>query len=609
VSPGDTGAGLKPTSAGNSQNDGSSEQAGSGSEAVALPAARHKNTLTIRLAAAVVFVAILVYWFRPSLPAPRVSGFVRLTHDAVLKHMVGTDGARIYLWEILPGSFAQLAQVSAAGGDVVSVQTPSTDFIPITVSPDGSKVLAKEKPGSVRDVPLWALPTLGGTPRRLAGAVGHSGAWSPDGQKLVYGNGNNLFLANADGTAHHKLAGLMGEAYDLAWSPDGRKIRFSLATSGIRPVAIWQVSADGTKLHQLLPGWNPTAAKCCGRWTPDGNYFLFESNGQIWARREVGSILHKVSHAPVQLTNGPLAYLGVRPSRDGKKLFAIVGVPRGELNRYDRKARAFEPYLGGISAQDVAFSRDAKWVAYVSFPEGTLWRARADGSEKIQLTFPPIYAVMPRWSPDGKEIVFSDLGGTRPTVANQYKPFRICLVAADGGKVRELAPNNSHSQIDGTWSPDGRSVAFSLDVGTPDAEIRIFDVKTHQVSAPPESQGFFSPRWSPAGRYIAAMKGDAESLWLYGFKTRKWSLLAKVSAAYPCWSRNGSYVYFIHWTKDPSIMRVAIGDRKVERVVRMNDFKTTGYWGIWLGLAPDDSPLVLKDTGTEEVVSMDFIAP
>ena len=609
ISPGDTGAALKPTSAGNSQNDGNNGEAGSGSQPVALLARPHKSALVIPLAAAVVLVGILVYWFRPSLPAPKVSGFVQLSHDSVTKDLIGTDGARLYLWENIPGSDAELAQVSVAGGDVVSLSTPWTHMCPITVSPDGSKILANEKPGSVYDRPLFALPTLGGLPRRLAGAVGHSGAWSPDGKKLVYGNGNDVLLAKADGTDPHKIASLPGQVYDFAWSPDGREIRFSAAGSGTRSVAIWQVSADGTKLHQFLPGWYPNATKRWGSWTPDGNYFIFEAGGQIWARRETGSILHKVSHAPVQLTNGLHAYKGVRPSREGKKLFAVVGQRHGELNRYDRRARAFVPYLSGISALDVAFSRDGKWVAYVSYPERILWRARVDGSEKIQLTFPPIYAVLPRWSPDNKEIVFSDGRGPLPTLAGLTQPLRMYLVSANGGKPRELAPHDYHSQFDTTWSPDGSSIAFSQDALTADSDIRILDVKTQQVSTLPGSRGFFSPRWSPDGRYIAAMKKNADSLWVYDFNSGKWSLLASGGVAFPCWSRNGSYLYFVHYTPDHAIMLVGVHDRKVERVVDLEGFNMAGHFGLWLGLAPDDSPLVLKDTGKEEAVAMDFIAP
>jgi len=72
------------------------------------------------------------------------------------------------------------------------------------------------------------------------------------------------------------------------------------------------------------------------------------------------------------------------------------------LTRYDLKSGRFESYLGGISAEYVSFSKDGQWVAYVAYPEGTLWRSKMDGSERLQLTYAP-QALMPRWSPDGKD--------------------------------------------------------------------------------------------------------------------------------------------------------------------------------------------------------------
>jgi hypothetical protein len=77
-------------------------------------------------------------------------------------------------------------------------------------------------------------------------------------------------------------------------------------------------------------------------------------------------------------------------SPDGKKLYADGYLPRSELVRYDSHARGFVPFLSGISADYLAFSRDGKWVTYVSVPENTLWRSRVDGSERLQLTFPPV---------------------------------------------------------------------------------------------------------------------------------------------------------------------------------------------------------------------------
>jgi len=81
---------------------------------------------------------------------------------------------------------------------------------------------------------------------------------------------------------------------------------------------------------------------------------------------------------------------------------------RGELVRYNSKDSQFEPFLSGMSGEHVVLSKDGQLVAYVAYPEGTLWRSRPDGSERVQLTYSPLYAVHPRWSPNGKQIVFSD---------------------------------------------------------------------------------------------------------------------------------------------------------------------------------------------------------
>ena len=82
------------------------------------------------------------------------------------------------------------------------------------------------------------------------------------------------------------------------------------------------------------------------------------------------------------------------PSLDGKRLFAIGSQPRGELARFNQKTQQFEPYLSGISAEGVDFSRDGQWVTYVTYPEGSLWRSKADGSERLQLTFPPMQVLL-----------------------------------------------------------------------------------------------------------------------------------------------------------------------------------------------------------------------
>ena len=579
----------------------------SDSQVVATLARRHKKALFAAVGAAVIVVAGLAYVFRPALPPPTLSGYAQLTNDAAPKSLLGTDGSRLYLDESGVGA----AQMSVNGGNVapVSVSAQGVEFGILGVSPDGSKLLAAEIRGlSGAAVPLWAVPTLGGSPVRLADIQGDAGTWSPDGQKLVYANDTSLFLANADGTGSRELVHLPGQlaggpglSTSPAWSPSGQEIALTLTDPKTQINHLWKVSADGGNLHEMFPGWHEQANECCGSWMPDGKYFVFESQGQLWAAREAGSFLHKVSRKPVELTAGAVSYGDPVPGKDGKTIFAVAGFTRGELERYDPKAKTFEPFLGGISAQDLSFSRDGQWVAYVSYPDGTLWRSKLDGTLKLQLSSPPVYAMLPRWSPDGKQIVFYG--------QVQGKPARIYQVPAVGGAPQQLMPNQSGQQADPSWSPDGESLAFAEVANTGPGAIQILDIKTHQITKLPDSQGLFSPRWSPDGRYLAAMPMDSSALELFDFKTQKWSVLAKELVGYPCWSRDGRYLYVLRLSGNRGVERLAIPGGKIEQVASLRALRLTGVYNFWLGLMPDDSPLVLKDAGTQEIVSMGWTAP
>jgi Tol biopolymer transport system component len=389
------------------------------------------------------------------------------------------------------------------------------------------------------------------------------------------------------------------------WSPDQKTLRFTAQDPRSQAESLWEVSADGSNLHPLLPGWNNPSAECCGNWTPDGRYFVFQSarNGRtdIWAIREKGGFLRKPDKAPVQLTTGPLDFGGPLPSRDGQRLFVVGSQPRGELSRYDSKSQQFLPYLSGISAEGVDVSRDGRFLTYVAFPEATLWRSKTDGTEAVQLTFPPLHAFLPRWSPDGKRVAFA---GTLPN-----HNFEIYLIGAEGGSPESVI-SEEHSVTDVGWSADGNSLVFGgVDPEGAAKGIREFDLGTHQISKVPDSEGKFSPRWSPDGRYIVAMPLDnPNALWLFDRTTGKWEELCRQFIGYPSWSRDSKYVYFDSAQGEPGYYRVRISDHRVEKIASLKNLRLTGTFA-WTGLGPDDSPLVLRGVGTQEIYALDVEWP
>ena len=580
-----------------------------GSGAHPIPPESPRQHRLASAAAAVILVLVgglLSYlWLRPA-NVPTVANYVQLTQDGQPKALIGTDGARLYMG-IGAGSSASfslhgIAELSTAGGQLRKIDvSTATDMVPVGLSPDGSEILVIEGQGAPPKGPLSSVPILGGTPRRIGDFVAETAAMSPDGMMLAYTNLGDLFLARADGSDSRKLLSVNGDIRNVTWSPNSSHLRFdSSETAGTVGLQLLrEVSVDGTGLHLLLNGWHNPPDECCGRWTADGSSFVFQSQGQIWALAKNGGVFGSAAK-PIQLTSSPMTLSSPLPSKDGKKLFVIGRTYRGALKVFDLTTHQFIPFLGGISAEYAAFSKDGKWVAYTTYPDGILWRSRLDGSERIQLTSSPISPLLPRWSPDGKTILFFQFA------QGADKPARIYEVSPDGGSPHLLLPDDKAQQLDPNWSPDGTKVVFSGQSNDPSSAIRIFDVASRQLSIVPGSNGLYSPRWSPDGRHISAFSGDSKVLLLFDFQTQKWNELARGSLSWLNWTQDGRYVYVLDFRQRSAVLRIRISDATTEVMTDLKDFPGTGRYGTALALTPNDQPLLLQDQGSQDVYSVDW---
>jgi serine/threonine protein kinase/Tol biopolymer transport system component len=596
----------------------------SGRAPVSIVAAAPQGEATRRLpwlkwiavaAPVVVTVALLLVWLRTSPPPPRILGSKQITSDGLPKITLVGDANRLYFTENPPAHFS-IAQVSVNGGETAPVDVPFDNPLVTDVSQEGSELLVTKRVSEVLDQPFWSVPIPAGSPRPLGQVSAHDALWAPDG-KLIFAGAHDIYIAKHNGENPQKIATTEHDPSDLSISPDGARIRFSVIDSINGTSELWEVRSDGSGIHPLLPGWNNPPNECCGRWTPDGRYYLFQSTRDgatnVWIVPDRSDWWKKVSREPAQLTTGPLQFGNPLPSKDGQRLFMTAVQQRAELVRYDAKSGDFEPYLGGISAGDVDFSRDGQWVTYVSYPDDTLWSSKLDGSARLQLTYPPMRTGLGHWSPDGLQIAF--------TGALPGKPWRMYLISKDGGSPQPLATTTEEVQeADPTWSPDGNTLAFGRSAFSSNlARIELFDVKTHQISRLRGSEGFFGPRWSPDGRYIVALSYDGNKLVLCDVKNEKWRPLEiKLdSFGYLAWSHDSAYVYFDTILRnDSGYYRVRISDAKLEKLADLRKIKGfpiqfggSGTPGTWTGLGPGDVPLLSRDISTQEIYVFDLQLP
>jgi Tol biopolymer transport system component len=253
----------------------------------------------------------------------------------------------------------------------------------------------------------------------------------------------------------------------------------------------------------------------------------------------------------------------------------------------------------------LAFSRDGKYVAYVTFPDGILWRANLDGSNVVQLTQPSKkHVTMPSWSPDGSEITYLEGFGQEQNA--------IFSIPSKGGSPRSLLSEPNEFYNDPNWSPDGKRIVFAgfpADVNFPinigDVKLKIVDLETHQVSVLPDSKATFSPRWSPNGSYIAGLSLPDGELRVYDLKAQKWLTFAKsANANYPAWSKDSRSIYAECFGEEVGIYRFPITGGPAELVLDLTRTPQTGWWGYWFGLDPTDAPLVLRDAGSYEIYAL-----
>ena len=226
-----------------------------------------------------------------------------------------------------------------------------------------------------------------------------------------------VFTAAADGTDVRRISDYGGGPL---FSPDGTEIMMAGPTPDGQRITAGIVRGDGSHLR-TIPIRDPSLNLGPGAWSPDGKRMATES----WDDSN--------------------------PDRNGVYL---VGVPDGRgLTRLTRNPDHDIPLDFSPDGKRIVFLRAE---AATNPPTGSLYVVNVDGTGVHRITPPGIdVGAQARWSPDGKEIVFSG-----PPTEPQGS---IRVVQPDGTGFRKVFEDpKGGTAATPTWSPDGKKIMFAL---------------------------------------------------------------------------------------------------------------------------------------------------
>jgi Tol biopolymer transport system component len=540
---------------------------------------------------------------------PQLGNQQQLTADGLEKRGLFTDGKTLYFAEDHNGHFG-LAAMSVSGGPIRFLWSPPEDVFPLDLSPDGKKLLALTEVGQNYDAELWVVPLDREAPHRLSNIKAHAAAWSPDSKSIAYSTGTAISLIFETDAVPRELGSFTGLPIALEWSQDGQSLRFILEDLQSDRARGWgQISGDGmrtTTLHSL------PASMSEGRFwaqTAEGDAFYtpgkpsIQSNGALWLLR-YGNKWWEQALQAVPLGSVAGETHGISFSRKSSRVF-VLSEPYSQpaFISFDSDAHSLRRILPDASGWFLDYSRDGKWLTYTGDEGRGIFVSRADGNGTRQLVSGPELVGLPRWSPDRRQIAYMS---QRPD-----HPWRIYILQLDSGAVRE-ASEGSDSQGAPTWSPDGRSLVYgSVNCRyTLSCGIHRIDLATGKVRSLPDSDGLYTARWSPDGRFIAALGVDQRQLMLFDVKSAIWHKLADaIDGEDLSWSADSKYLYATVGGPDAQIVRVRVLDGKREKVVdfRSQDIRDlAGTDDLRFSLAPDDTVILHRRIHSEEIYAYEM---
>lgn len=531
----------------------------------------------------------------PFLSPEVVQSTVLVASPDPLNGDIYVGGGEIFYTAATPSGQA-IFRVAEAGGARVPIATGMALPEVIAASPDGSQLAVREDGLDRGDSPAWIVPAAGGVARRFGHVRAPFVAWRPDGGAVAFSAQHAVWLADAAGEHVRQLATLPGLAGALAWSADGRRLAVASSALTIGSSAFWEVDAVRGTVRTLrhLPGLDSIRELA---WTADQRFLVFVTIRSADGINELAVLSLPQGRSPggfsVLRTGANGIGLAGAALDAGGRILAGGPARWDEVLRYDRARTSWTPFLN--DARDVNFRLDGARLAYVRVSDLSLWVADASGAHARELVGPPMQAMLPRWSPDGSQLAFD---ARTPTTS-----WRLYRIGGDGHGLQPLSdPDPANSQGAPTWSPDGRTLLYAnaLCGSAADCGIHRLDLGGQAVRLLRGSLGLRTARWSPDGRWVAALEARSNNVMLLDLAApdtrQQWRRLWPHSVDdFLAWSADSRNLYFVPRDEaNATIERLTLapGAVPVEVASYRDPTPSTANPYDWFDLGPGDTPML-----------------
>jgi Tol biopolymer transport system component len=485
------------------------ETASSSATAVAVqPSVKPARTKYVLVAACVLFLAAAFaayhFWPRtntPSGPAKitQISHWNKPMRDARLS----PDGHAVAFTSPV-GGIAQVFLMLTSGGEPLQLTNDEGDKNVNTFSPDGKEVYYERSLG--RDE-VWAMPTLGGSPRRVAS--GRSVVPSLDGSSIFYakGEGSGIFRAEKSGLNEELVYNSKGTGqyfFPLLLFPSGNDLLAGGFRQDASHFSFYRIDLSRHEAVDLGEVSENTEHPDVV-WAEPGKTILFSRtvNGltNVWNY----SLKDK---ALTQITFGIGPDFSPMPDPGGKGIYFVNGKSSGFLTAYHVHSKESTDIVSENASEPV-ISPDGKRVIYTTFPardRTELWVSDIDGSNKVKIATGDVGTGT--WAPDNFHLSFQETGAG----AKAY------IVGADGSGLRQV-PHTGDVLWNSVWSPDQKSIyVMGLEKGSSILTVWKWNVGGSNPERFTDNCGLGSDI-DPGGQYLLSVVSSGEKIGIYEVST------------------------------------------------------------------------------------------